>query len=259
VEFHTASVSDAGGRRRNEDAFGIWRGAGRLACVVADGAGGHGGGDVASRVVVDTVLAELSRIDAGGVPLSGPNLRRVLLRANDAVVDAQEDGGALADMRSTVVLLAIDATAGLATWAHCGDTRLYCFRGGATRIQTQDHSVVQSMLDANLLPEQDVRHHPRRNVLFSALGTTDELSIAVPDTPFEIADGDAFLLCTDGFWEYVDEAAMIAAIAQSDSPDRWLAARAARLRESARPGQDNFTATALWCGEPSQVTILRAP
>jgi PPM family protein phosphatase len=257
VQLLTASVSEVGGRSRNEDAYGEWRRDHLLACVVADGAGGHGGGDAASRIVVDTVCAELDRVAAAGLALSAPNLMRILLRANDAIVDAQETGGGLEHMRSTAVLLAIDEHAQSAAWAHCGDSRLYCFRNGATRVQTQDHSLVQSMLDANLLESQDVRHHPRRNVLFAALGTADELPIAVSSEPFPLADGDAFLLCTDGFWEYVDEAAMIDAIGRAASPSAWLERLAARVTENARPGHDNFTATAVWIGEPPQTTILR--
>ena len=256
MDLITASVSDAGGRPGNEDAYGEWRGDRQFACVVADGAGGHGGGDAASRIVVDTVCDELQRVAASGSPLTGSNLMRVLLRANDAIVDAQEQGGRLENMRSTAVLLAIDEAQQFAAWAHCGDTRLYCFRNGVTRVQTQDHSVVQSMVDAKLLPEQDVRRHPRRNVLFSALGTTDDLSIAVSEEPFALADGDAFLLCTDGFWEHVDETGMIAAISRAESPAAWLALLAAHIREIADAGHDNFTATAVWVGDPTQTTIL---
>ncbi|QSN64227.1 MULTISPECIES: PP2C family serine/threonine-protein phosphatase [unclassified Caballeronia] len=259
MQLQTASVSDAGGRSRNEDAHGQWRHAALFACVVADGAGGHGGGDTASRIAVETVLAELARIAQAGVALTGPNLLRVLLRANDAIIDAQEHDGKLAQMRSTAALLGIDEAAGHASWAHCGDTRLYCFRRGATVVQTQDHSLVQSMIDANLLEARDVRSYPRRNVLFSALGTADDLDIAVSTEPFPIADGDAFLLCTDGFWEYLDESVMIDSIGRVPTPAAWLDLMVEHLRESARPGHDNFTASAVWVGDASATTVLQMP
>jgi serine/threonine protein phosphatase PrpC len=257
VDLISASMSDTGARPCNEDAYGEWRGDRQLACVVADGAGGHGGGDTASRIVVDTVRDELQRVAAAGLPLTGSNLMRVLLRANEAIVDAQEQGGRLENMRSTAVLLAIDEARQCAAWAHCGDTRLYCFRNGIVQIQTQDHSIVQSMVDANLLPEQDMRRHPRRNVLFSALGTVDDLSIAISGDAFALADGDVFLLCTDGFWEHVDETAMIDAISRAASPGEWLELLATHVRDAAATRQDNFTATAVWVGDPLQTTILR--
>ncbi|WP_250520276.1 MULTISPECIES: PP2C family serine/threonine-protein phosphatase [unclassified Caballeronia] len=259
MQLQTASVSDVGGRSRNEDALATWRHAALFASVVADGAGGHGGGDAASRIAVDTVLAELTRVASAGVALTGRNLLRVLLRANDAIIDAQEHDRDLSQMRSTAVLLGIDESTGIAAWAHCGDTRLYCFRRGATVVQTQDHSLVQSMIDANLLESRDVRTHPRRNVLFSALGTADDLSIAASDEPFLIAEGDAFLLCTDGFWEYLDESVMIDAIGRARTPQAWLDLMVAHLRETARPGHDNFSASAVWVGDASQVTVMQMP
>jgi serine/threonine protein phosphatase PrpC len=258
MQLQTASVSEVGGRSRNEDAYGQWRHGTLFASVVADGAGGHGGGDAASRIAVDTVLAELTRVAAAGVALTGLNLLRVLLRANDAIIDAQEHDRERSQMRSTAVLLGIDETAGVAAWAHCGDTRLYCFRRGATVVQTQDHSLVQSMIDANLLDTRDVRGHPRRNVLFSALGTAEDLSIAASEEPFLIAEGDAFLLCTDGFWEYLDESLMIEAIGRAQTPAVWLDLMVAQLREAARPNQDNFTASAVWIGDAAGATVLLA-
>ena len=255
MQVRTASVSDAGGRSRNEDACAQWRRAHLHAIVVADGAGGHGGGDAASRIAVDAVTAELTRVAAAGAVLSGPNLLRVLLCANDAIVDAQERDAKLAQMRSTALVLAIDETAGSAAWAHCGDTRLYCFRRGETVVQTQDHSLVQRMIDAKLLDLRDVRGYPRRNVLFSALGTADELSITASDAPFVLAEDDAFLLCTDGFWEYLDESAMIEALGRANTPEAWLDEMVARLRAAARPGHDNFTASAVWVGDGMERTV----
>ncbi len=259
MQVQTASVSEVGGRSRNEDAYGQWQRGPLLGCVVADGAGGHGGGDTASRVTVETVLAELEHIATAGLTLGSPNLKRILLRANDAIVDAQEAGHGHANMRSTAVLLVIDETTRSAAWAHCGDTRLYCFRNGVTKVRTQDHSLVQSMLDAKLLSSEDARKHPRRNVLFSALGTSEDLAIAVSGEPFALADGDAFLLCTDGFWGDLDDAAMIDAIGRAEAPAAWLEQLVSRVRAQARPGHDNYTATAVWIGEPHQTTILRRP
>jgi PPM family protein phosphatase len=259
MHLQFASISEAGGRSRNEDACAQWRHAALFASVVADGAGGHGGGDTASRIVVDTVVDELARIAAAGVALNGANLLRVLLRANDAIIDAQEHDQALNQMRSTAALLGIDEAAGVAAWAHCGDTRLYCFRRGVTLVQTQDHSLVQSMIDANLIDTRDVRTHPRRNVLFSALGTADDLAIAASEEPFVFDAGDAFLLCTDGFWEYLDEAVMIEAIGHASTPAAWLDLMVAHLRSVARPNHDNFTATAVWIGDASQTTVLKMP
>jgi serine/threonine protein phosphatase PrpC len=152
-------------------------------------------------------------------------------------------------MRSTAVLLLIDRERRMAAWAHCGDTRLYLFRGGAIAVQTRDHSMVQEMVDARLVAEEDVRHHPRRNVLFSALGARDHLAIAGCEGSFNLLDRDVFLLCTDGLWEYVDEARMCESLALALTPAAWLDAMADHVRAMARANHDNFSAIAVWCNE----------
>jgi serine/threonine protein phosphatase PrpC len=244
-----ASMSDNGGRRRNEDAFATWSGEHLFACVVADGAGGHGGGDVAARIVVAETLRQLQAHDARGAqPMDAAQLEAILHHVNAAVVDAQQDGGAQRDMRSTVALLVIDLHTATASCAHCGDTRIYAFREGTVFMQTRDHSMVQTLVDANLLAASQMRRHPQRNVLFSALGTRDDLAITVCGTPFALERGDALLLCTDGLWEYVDEDRMSETLITALSPAEWLAKMEAYLRATAPARHDNFTAVAAWVG-----------
>lgn len=259
MELATASLTDQGGRTYNEDSLGEWSSERLYYCVVADGAGGHGGGDVASKMVVDTTLADLRYLTIAELPPTGARLVNTLLHANENILEEQAHGDArVRDMRSTAVLLAIDREARTAAWAHCGDTRLYCFRGGQIRAQTRDHSMVQQMVDAHLLAPEDARHHPRRNVLFSALGTRDGLDVAGLDGTFALDERDAFLICTDGLWEYVDETFMRAALAQAATPAAWLDALAARVRATAtKVNHDNFSAFAVWVGNVSELTVLK--
>jgi serine/threonine protein phosphatase PrpC len=163
------------------------------------------------------------------------------------------------------VLLAIDCARRTAAWAHCGDSRLYCFRGGNLCAQTRDHSMVQEMVDARLLSPEAARHHPRRNVLLAALGTRGELHITGSDGTFDLLDRDAFLLCSDGLWEYVDETYMRDALHQASTPDAWLGALAAQVRVTAARNHDNLSAMAVWivdANDDTQATLLqvsRAP
>jgi serine/threonine protein phosphatase PrpC len=258
VQLATASLTDQGGRQRNEDSLGDWSSERLYYCVLADGAGGHGGGDVASRIVVATVLADLRYLTVAELPPTGERLVSALSHANQNILEEQVRGsGDVKDMRSTAVLLAVDLECRTAAWAHCGDTRLYCFRGGQICAQTRDHSMVQEMVDARLLAAEDMRHHPRRNVLFAALGTADELNIAGLKETFDLLDRDAFLLCTDGLWEYVDEAFMSTTLAQAASPAAWLDALAAQVRAAAKANHDNYSAFAVWIEEDPEATVLR--
>lgn len=258
MRLATASLTDQGGRQRNEDSLGDWSSERLYYCVIADGAGGHGGGDVASRIVVDTVLADLRYLTVAELPPTGERLASALSHANENILEEQAHGeGNVKDMRSTAVLLAIDLTCHTAAWAHCGDTRLYCFRGGRICAQTRDHSMVQEMVDARLIGTADIRHHPRRNLLLSALGTRDELKIAGVAETFALRDHDVFLLCTDGLWEYVDEDFMCETLAQAADPVGWLDALAAQVRATAKPNYDNYSAFAVWIDDDPEATVLR--
>lgn len=258
MQLVTASLTDQGGRSRNEDSFGDWSSERLYYCVVADGAGGHGGGDTASRIVVASVLADLRYLTLAELPPTGERLASALVHANENIVEEQLRGGGMEkDMRSTAVLLAIDRECHTAAWAHCGDTRLYRFRDGEIDAQTRDHSMVQEMVDAQLLAAEDMRHHPRRNVLYAALGTDAELDIAQVDGTVELRHGDAFLICTDGMWEYTDEPFIRDALASAETPAAWLDALAATVRANANVNHDNFTALAIWVNDDPEATLLK--
>ena len=245
-----ATLSSRGGRANNEDACGHSRSPRRLCCVVADGAGGHCGGDVASKLVVrhiidQTVLAPLARVD---------EVQDLLIDTNAQVRRHQSESDRTGDMHSTVVALFVDLERQEALWGHAGDSRLYLFRDGQMLCHTRDHSVVQSMVDAGLLMPEQIRTHPRRSELLSALGSAPEdLLVSTADHPWPLKPHDVFLLCTDGLWEHVNEAEMCASLSRSADPKAWLARLEERVllhaAESGKTGHDNFSGIAVWVGE----------
>jgi serine/threonine protein phosphatase PrpC len=115
------------------------------------------------------------------------------------------------------------------------------------------------MIDARLITPEQARHHPRRNVLLAALGTAGELDIVGFDGTFSLLDRDAFLLCSDGLWEYVDETYMSKTLGEAATPDAWLGALAARVHRIAPASHDNFSALAVWIDDPddTQSTVLQ--
>lgn len=232
--FATSSVSRAGGREYNEDACahrdGCW--------VLADGLGGHGGGEVASRVAVDSVLKTLA-----GTPLTAAGLAQAVHAANDALCARQQREPRLEGMRTTLAILASDGA--VALWAHVGDSRLYHFRDGALRSQTEDHSVPQALAKAGEIRPAEIRHHADRNRLLRTLGADEDPRPTLLPAPVALARGDAFLLCTDGFWEYVTEQEMEVTLAKAATPDDWLRLMTGRLLARAAPDNDNFTAMAV--------------
>lgn len=243
MQLEVSVLTDAGGRPRNEDANGFWSGGGGCFCVVSDGAGGHGAGDVASKLAVRVVLASFQ----DDPQCTGAAIIGALANAHRAILAEQATAGALSGMRATATVLAIDTVHHLAAWGHVGDTRLYCFRDRKVVAQTKDHSVVQRLVDAGYLKPEATRESTERSRLFAALGHDGENTASVGASDFVIAGGDVFLLCTDGFWEYIDERAMEAALAAAVSPADWLRRMEEQVRARGGQEQDNFSALAIWC------------
>ena len=242
-----AILSRPGGRPYNEDACGHWHSDRHLCCVVADGAGGHGGGEVASRLAVSHIIERF----ASAQLRSADEVRELLLSTNENVILHRADAPELRQMHTTVVSLFLDLHNGEALWGHAGDSRLYLFREGQMLERTKDHSLVQSLVEAGLLTPEQTRSHPRRSELQSALGTDPSyLRISIAPRAWSTRSGDVFLLCTDGLWEYVDESDMALTLRHAVGPVDWLNALEAKVLQavaaSGKSGHDNFSAIAVW-------------
>lgn len=248
MQLEISVLSNTGGRERNEDACGFWTGGGYSFSVVSDGAGGHGGGDVASKLAVRVILKSLQDTAAS----TGAALAAALKEAHEAIVHKQPTRPELAAMRATATVLAIDTVHHEALWGHVGDTRLYCFRGGRIVAQTKDHSVVQKMVDAGYLAQTAVRQSLQRSKLFAALGHDEEFTATILPAAFPLEAGDAFLLCTDGFWEYVDESTMLATLGETKTPADWLREMVDDVVRRGGREQDNFSALAIFCSEAEE-------
>ncbi len=245
LALKVAILSDRGGRAYNEDACGHWASERELCCVLADGAGGHGGGETAARLAVSQLIGRIASLPTR----TGTQLHQLLREVNQNVIDARVPNTPSAHMHSTVVCLVLDFVDHRAHWAHAGDSRLYWFRGGRVLQQTRDHSMVQSLVDAGMLPPEQLRSHPKRSELRSALGTEErDLQVSDSGDALAVEPGDVFLLCTDGLWEHVDESRMEALLVAAATPDDWLAALEHEVLDNTRHlrSHDNFTALAVW-------------
>lgn len=230
-----ASYSDTGGRPCNEDTVKIRTLEGeRLCAILADGLGGHGGGKNASQAAV-------SHIAHGWDGTASPDLLRVLAgEAHQRVLSMQTPG---CQMKTTVVVLAL--AQGRAAWAYAGDSRLYHFEHGSLVWQTRDHSASQiAVLLGQITPDQ-IRFHEDRSRIFRALGQKDGGTVDVGEISL-VPGRHAFLLCSDGFWEYVNEREMEDTLASAETPEQWLMEMQAVLEARTPSDNDNNSAAAVW-------------
>lgn len=242
MQLELATLTEQGARGYNEDRIGHWSDGRFAALLVADGAGGHGGGDVAASRVRDCVLDGF----AAAPSLDPTLLRSLVVHANEQVLAGQREGGRLASMRSTVVLAAFDLASGRMIWVHSGDSRAYLFRGHAIVARTADHSLVQQMVDSGMLDDEQARMHPQRNVLLSALGASPgDLEVRVSD-PMRVEAGDAVLLCSDGVWEPIGDAALAASLGMTGSAAQWASVLQSEVASRAKQDQDNYSAVLAW-------------
>ena len=243
MQLEILVLSKPGGRQVNEDACGCWSGPEASFCILSDGAGGHDGGDVASKIVVRHMLEWFQERPE----CSTQSIEAALRSANAALIEQQRRDERLADMRATTVVLAIDTQHGQAIWGHLGDSRLYWFRQGRIASQTRDHSVVQSMVDAGYLQSHELRTSPHRSQLFAALGNDADFEPRIEPIKSALQDGDVFLLCSDGLWEYVDEDELERTLNSSASGADWLQALESEVLANGHKGQDNYSAIAIFC------------
>jgi PPM family protein phosphatase len=243
LDVAVAWRSELGQRRTNEDKVRVCGDGARWVAVLADGAGGHRGGAEASRRAVDALEAALCGESA---EFSARALTSAVLAAHKEVLSAQQDAHGAARMHSTVVVLWIDLDRARVLWSHVGDSRLYRVRRGVAMLLTSDDSVVQRMVDAGLISAAQAGVHPQKNQLIAALGIEEDVDPHTVAAPDALLEGDAFLLCSDGWWDALDGDSIAADLDRGGSPHAWLDAMQQRIESRALPRQDNFSAIAVW-------------
>lgn len=226
----SSARSDVGRVREiNEDACLDQPELGRWA--VADGMGGHAVGDLASRLVIDT----LSRLPPPvGMKALIADARARLQKANRQLRNEAARRQVQRIGSTVIVLLACDRFCGY-LWA--GDSRLYLYREGQLRQLTRDHSQIEELKSLGVITDEQARHHPAQHMITRAVGATDQLEL--DDDAIEVADGDVFLLCSDGLSNEVTDEEMLAVLTTVEcerAPEELVELALAR------GGRDNITA-----------------
>ncbi|WP_029746798.1 Stp1/IreP family PP2C-type Ser/Thr phosphatase [Leucobacter chironomi] len=198
VGYESAIGSHVGMVRSNNQDSGF---AGDYLFLVADGMGGHAGGDVASAIAAKT-MADFDVAPAGSAEATTNTLRSAILDTNAKLRSTVKDRPELAGMGTTFTgFITVDDRLAL---AHIGDSRLYLLRDNELRQITKDHTFVQRLVDSGKITEDEAKVHPRRSVLMRVLGDV-ESSPQVDTEVLNTRPGDVWLLCSDGLCGYVED------------------------------------------------------
>jgi serine/threonine protein phosphatase PrpC len=231
-------------RTHNEDSHvarddgGLW--------AVADGMGGHEGGEWASGRIV----GELGRIDlALGYEDTCEEAAQAVTNANRQILAEGKRRGK--SMGSTVVMLVIEDRRYAVLWA--GDSRAYLMRGGRLERLSRDHTQVQEMVTRGLMTADQAQGHPMGHVLSRAVGV--QKGVEIERVEGEIQPGDIFLLCSDGLHGIVGEEAIAAHFAR-EAPEQALDQLIELTLERGAP--DNVTGIAIWISEPTLLSFAEA-
>jgi serine/threonine protein phosphatase PrpC len=247
MSVSSSAVSNVGKVRASNQDSGF---AGQYLNVVADGMGGHAGGDVASHLVIRQLLALDKHFDS--VDEARDELVSTLLMANDMLSDVVFEHPELAGLGTTAS--AMLRVGDQVVIAHIGDSRVYLLREGNLSQVTVDHTFVQRLIDSGRITEEEAHSHPRRSVLMRVLGDVDatpEIDTMVLDT----REGDVWMLCSDGLTTVVwreELAELMTSLPADADVDVMAAALIDASLDGGAPDNVTVVITRTTSGEPTQ-------
>lgn len=230
------SLTSRGEREINEDSLGIVFTEEEKSFLVCDGLGGHGNGEIASAFVVQTMQQCLNW---------HMSMEDSIVYSQNALLQKQRMEGKESSMKTTLTCLSIFSDR--ARFAHVGDSRIYWFEKGKYRLRSQDHSVPQMLVNSGAIQEKDIRHHEDRSRLLRVMGTEWSSPRYQLVEDLLLTKKSSFLLCSDGFWELIDEKEMSVQLKRSATPGEWLQRMEKVILANGRgTNMDNYSAIAVF-------------
>ncbi|MCH5264943.1 MAG: serine/threonine-protein phosphatase [Lachnospiraceae bacterium] len=226
--------TNQGGRDYNEDSAAIQETDGHGIYIVADGLGGHLHGEMASACVRDSLIEGWNPYEEQD---RGQSLMEQIVEANQKLIELQREQQST--MKSTVVVLTIDEERG--AWAHVGDSRLYYIHGNAIQSITEDHSVAFKKYKAGEITREQIAWDEDQSSLLRSLGNNDHCEPAIHVQEDALESGDAFMLCSDGVWEYLHDEEILIDRLKAETAKEWAELLLLRMIERIDTGNDNLT------------------
>ncbi len=221
-----------GGREDNQDAVGRTESKLGELFILADGLGGYRFGNLASELTIRSIAGSFEK----AADMDRNRAYEMIQRANDAVLQLQREK--FCQARSTVVMLSLSG--GRAVWGNTGDSRLYFIHRGRLESCTEDHSVAYKKYKAGEITREQIPQDEDQSCLLRSLGNETRWK---PDL-YErdgLEKGDAFLLCSDGLWEYVTDLEIAEERTRAETAEGWAKALISLAEKRFRKGNDNFS------------------
>jgi PPM family protein phosphatase len=242
MKVRVGASTDVGrARERNEDAY--------LSSpplyAVADGMGGHRGGDVASSLAL-RILSEIAH------PGNLGQLSEQVREANRAILDQARGDRTLSGMGTTITAAFMDQDE--LHLAHVGDSRAYLLRGDQFSLLTEDHTLVHRMVQEGKITADEAEHHPQRSILIRALGVEDP--VEVDEFTVAVQEGDRVLLCSDGLYSMVPDTQIRETLDSTEDPQQACTTLVEMANDAG--GLDNITALILDFDQGEGVEVLAA-
>lgn len=241
MKYNVSKANRLGNRKSNQDRMGVVETRHAILLVLADGLGGHAGGDIAAETVVNCAIRHFKSVTQ---PIRNPSvlINDIILRAQRDVLNLAAASDPPLQAKSTCVVCIVQD--GFAYWGHLGDSRLYVVRNKALLTRTRDHSRVEELFKQGLITEKEKSTHPDKNLITRCIGSENQrpqpsLSRALP-----LQLGDVILLCSDGLWSPLTDKDILKGV-QKKNFDDAIEDLASEAEETSYPQSDNISVVAL--------------
>jgi serine/threonine protein phosphatase PrpC len=237
MKYDICKASRLGNRKNNQDRMGVVETRHAILMVVADGLGGHSGGDLAAETVVNCAIRLFNSVTH---PIRNPGIfiNEIFLRAQREVLSVANACQPPLQARSTCVICIIQD--GFAYWGHLGDSRLYVIRNQTIIHRTVDHSRVEDLFKQGLITEQEKATHPDKNLITRCIGSESQRPQPSIAPVFPLQRGDVILLCSDGLWSPLTEQDLVDGV-QTQSLNDAIEDLASDAEETSYPHSDNIS------------------
>lgn len=232
--FNYITVSRTGLKREhNEDYIGIFEIDYGLLIVVCDGLGGNRGGEVASKLAVDTISSEFKNMNKLGII---ERIQYAITKANESIIEHSSKDENLTGMATTAEVLFLKKD--FAYWGHVGDSRIYSSKNGKLQLLSKDHSLVQRLVDEGFITLKEAENHPNKNIITRALGESIDIEVDLSKIKLKKKENNKFLVCTDGVSGVLNDSEIEKFINGNNLSN--IAAKMSRLIED-RGAPDNYS------------------